>query len=51
MEKYLMINGKLAHNRSKALEHAYNKTDYLMIFDADDEICGDIVIPSPMTIR
>ena len=52
------INGEIfddkwenfAHNRSKALEHAYNKTDYLMIFDADDEICGDIVIPSPMTV-
>ena len=33
------------YNRSKALEYAYNKSDYLLIFDADDEINGDIVIP------
>jgi GR25 family glycosyltransferase involved in LPS biosynthesis/tetratricopeptide (TPR) repeat protein len=28
------------HNRSIALEHAYKKTDYLFIFDADDKIVG-----------
>ena len=33
------------HNRTKALEYAYNKTDYLLIFDADDEICGDFKLP------
>lgn len=33
------------YNRTKALEHAYNKTDYLLIFDADDEICGDFKLP------
>lgn len=33
------------HNRSLALEHAYNKSDYLLIFDADDELCGDFVMP------
>jgi glycosyltransferase involved in cell wall biosynthesis len=35
-----------AHNRTIALEKAFNKTDLLLVFDADDEICGDIVLPS-----
>jgi glycosyltransferase involved in cell wall biosynthesis len=34
-----------AHNRTKALARAYNKTDYLFIFDADDSIVGNIVLP------
>ncbi len=34
------------HNRSLALECAYNKTDLLFIFDADDEINGELVLPS-----
>lgn len=34
-----------AHNRTKALSRAYNKTDYLFIFDADDSIVGNIVLP------
>ena len=33
-------------NRTKALEHAYNKTDYLLIFDADDEIYGNFKLPN-----
>lgn len=33
------------YNRSKALECAYNKTDYLLIFDADDSIHGNLVLP------
>jgi len=33
------------HNRTKALEHAFGKSKYLLIFDADDEICGDFVLP------
>ena len=33
------------YNRTKALEKAYNKSDYVLIFDADDELCGDINIP------
>jgi tetratricopeptide (TPR) repeat protein len=33
------------HNRSKALECAYNKTDYLFIFDADDRLVGDFKLP------
>jgi len=33
------------YNRSKALECAYDKTDYLLIFDADDKILGDFKLP------
>jgi len=33
------------HNRSRALEEAFNKTDYLLIFDADDKIEGTIILP------
>jgi tetratricopeptide (TPR) repeat protein len=36
-------------NRTKALNYAFNKSDYLLIFDADDEICGNLVIPKPLT--
>lgn len=49
------INGELlshewkdfGHNRTLALSSAYNKTDYLFIFDADDEIVGNLLLPSP----
>jgi glycosyltransferase involved in cell wall biosynthesis len=34
-----------AHNRTLALQRAYKKTDLLLVFDADDEICGNIQIP------
>lgn len=34
------------YNRTLALESAYNKTDLLFIFDADDEIVGDLVLPN-----
>jgi hypothetical protein len=34
------------HNRSLALDHAFNKSDYLFIFDADDLIHGKIPIPN-----
>jgi len=37
------------HNRSLALSAAYNKTDYLLVFDADDRIIGDFKLPSEMT--
>ena len=33
-------------NRTKALEYAFNKTDYLFIFDADDKIEGKFRIPT-----
>lgn len=32
------------HNRTKMLEHAFNKTDYVFIFDADDLICGSAIL-------
>jgi hypothetical protein len=43
------INGELyedewrdfGYNRTKALRYAYDKTDYLLIFDADDVIVGN----------
>jgi tetratricopeptide (TPR) repeat protein len=34
-----------AHNRTLALERAYFKTELLLVFDADDEIVGDIQMP------
>lgn len=33
------------YNRTKALETAYNKSDYLFIFDADDKITGNLKLP------
>jgi GR25 family glycosyltransferase involved in LPS biosynthesis len=33
------------YNRTKALEAAYNKTDYLFIFDADDSLHGEFKLP------
>ena len=47
------INGELiehnwvdfGHNRTLALECAYDKSDYLFIFDADDKIVGDFILP------
>lgn len=35
-----------AYNRTKALECAFNKTDYLLVFDADDSIVGDFKLPT-----
>ena len=32
-------------NRTLALDTAFNKTDYLLIFDADDSISGDFKLP------
>jgi len=37
-----------AHNRTLALERAYNKTDFLLVFDADDELHGTIQIPNEL---
>jgi GR25 family glycosyltransferase involved in LPS biosynthesis len=52
------INGELhetewknfGFNRSDALSKAYNKTDYLLIFDADDRIFGDFVLPTELNL-
>lgn len=35
-----------AHNRTLALNEAFGKTDLLLIFDADDEIHGNINMPT-----
>jgi FkbM family methyltransferase len=35
-------------NRTQALEKAYNKCDYLFIFDADDMIHGNFKLPNPL---
>lgn len=51
------ISGKLiqdewinfAHNRTVALEHAYNKTDYVLLFDADDKFEGTLSLPTRLT--
>jgi len=37
-----------AYNRTIALEYAYNKTDYIFLFDADDLINGDFILPNIM---
>ena len=36
-------------NRSEAFRHAYNKTDYAFVWDADDEISGDFKMPTDLT--
>lgn len=33
------------HNRTLALERAYKKSDYILIFDADDAFNGDLKLP------
>lgn len=38
------------YNRSFALEKAFNKSDYLLIFDADDSIEGDLTLPAQLTM-
>ena len=35
-----------AHNRTLALQRAYKKTNLLLVFDADDEIVGDLKFPT-----
>ena len=37
------------YNRSLALKNAYNKTDYLLVFDADDDIQGNLILPDKPT--
>ena len=39
-----------AHNRNCALQHAQGKTDYVLIFDADDRFEGNFVLPEELTI-
>ena len=37
-----------AHNRNRAMEHAFDKSDYLFFFDADDLIHGDFKFPDKL---
>ena len=37
-----------AHNRTLALNRAFGKTDLLFIFDADDELHGNINLPKTL---
>lgn len=34
-----------AHNRNLALDYALGKSDYIMVFDADDRLTGEVVFP------
>jgi tetratricopeptide (TPR) repeat protein len=36
------------YNRTLGLQHAFDKTDYIFIFDADDLINGNFILPSPL---
>jgi len=38
-----------AHNRTLAISRAYKKTDLALIFDADDEIVGNIQMPKEVS--
>ena len=39
------------YNRTLALKHAYNKSKYILIFDADDRIIGDFKLPSVLNFE
>lgn len=38
-----------AYNRTVAFEHAFGKADYAFVWDADDEISGDFIMPKVLT--
>lgn len=38
-----------AYNRTHALERAFNKTDYILFFDADDKFHGNFKLPERLT--
>lgn len=44
-ELYQDIWKDFGYNRTLALQHAFGKSKYILIFDADDEICGDFILP------
>ena len=37
------------YNRTLALQHAYGKTEYLLVWDADDTLLGDFTFPTNMS--
>lgn len=36
-------------NRTQAFAHAYNKTDYVLVWDADDSVVGKLQLPASLT--
>jgi GR25 family glycosyltransferase involved in LPS biosynthesis len=44
-EIYSNVWKDFGYNRTLALEYAFNKCDYLFIFDADDSIEGNLILP------
>jgi len=44
-EIHLHMWKDFGYNRTLALEAAYKKTDYLLVFDADDSIEGNFILP------
>ena len=38
-----------SHNRNEVLQHAFQKTDYLLMFDADDSFVGEFTLPPVLT--
>ncbi len=37
------------YNRTIVFEKAFGKADYVFVWDADDEICGNFYLPQPLT--
>lgn len=37
------------YNRSQAFAHAHGKSDYVIVWDADDSVVGTLHLPSPLT--
>lgn len=37
------------YNRTQAFAHAFNKTDYVLVWDADDSVVGALRLPTPLT--
>ncbi|MCF9034795.1 glycosyltransferase [Acinetobacter nectaris] len=38
-----------AHNRNLALDACKGKSDYILVFDADDRFYGDFILPDPLS--
>ncbi|ESK38091.1 hypothetical protein P256_02015 [Acinetobacter nectaris CIP 110549] len=38
-----------AHNRNLALDACKGKSDYILVFDADDRFYGDFILPNPLS--
>jgi glycosyltransferase involved in cell wall biosynthesis len=38
-----------SYNRNQVVQHGFQKTDYMLMFDADDYFVGDFALPSSLT--